>query len=120
MAKKDLYWFKHDSNARRDIKIMELLSDYGYQGYGWWWAILEIMREQSDYRLRLNAKLLAKELYADQEEIKYFIDDCIDKYELFESDGKCFWSPSFINRMNAYDNVCEKRREAAYKSHINR
>jgi hypothetical protein len=120
MAKKqDVYWFKHDANARRDQKILMLRTVYGAEGYGWWWMLLEMMRESSDYRLKLTGKYamltLAKELGAEPEKLKEFISDCIKEFELFDSDAeeKYFWSPSLLRRMRAYEEVISKRREAA-------
>ena len=117
MARKDVYWFKHDGNARRDQKILEMRSVYGAEGYGWWWMLLEMMREASDYRLKLTGKYaiptLAQELNADPERLQAFITDCIEEFELFQSDGKCFWSPSFLRRMENYNKLVDIRREAA-------
>ena len=117
MARNETYWFKHDFNARRDQKILERRSVYGSEGYGWWWMLLELMREASDYKLKLTGKYaiptLAKELDAEPEMLKEFISDCINEFDLFESDEKYFWSNSFLRRMDAYDTVVGKRRQAA-------
>jgi hypothetical protein len=117
MARNETYWFKHDFNARRDQKILEMRSVYGAEGYGWWWMLIEMMRESSDYKLKLSGKYaiptLAKELDTDPAQLQQFIDDCIHEFELFQSDKKTFWSPSLMRRMTAYNDVIEKRREAA-------
>lgn len=118
MAKKlDVYWFKHDANARRDQKILMLRTVYGAEGYGWWWMLIEMMRESSDYRLKMSGKYaiatLAQELGADPERLKEFIQDCIEEFELFQADDDYFWSPSLLRRMRAYDEMIDKRREAA-------
>lgn len=115
--KQDVYWFKHDFNARRDQKILMMRSVYGAEGYGWWWMLVEMMREASNYSLKLTGKYamqsIAKELEADPARLKEFISDCIKEFELFESDGETFWSPSLNRRMDAYNEVIEKKREAA-------
>jgi uncharacterized protein YdaU (DUF1376 family) len=36
-------WFKHDYSAAEDDKILELRSEYGWEGYGIFFAILEYM-----------------------------------------------------------------------------
>ena len=46
---KDAYYFPHDSNARHDPKIVAMTAVYGMAGYGYYWAIIEILREQKDY-----------------------------------------------------------------------
>lgn len=114
--KKDVFWFKHDANARRDQKILTMRLVYGAEGYGWWWMLIELMREDSNNRLKLSGKhtmpTLAKELDADPEKLKEFIMDCINEFGLFESDGEYFWSPSLLRRVEAYNELCEKRRAA--------
>ena len=48
---KEAYYFSHDANARNDIKIKAMMSRYGYEGYGMYWAIVEMLRETKDYEL---------------------------------------------------------------------
>ena len=45
---KESYWFKHDHNARGDEKILELRSEFGAEGYGVFWMIVETMAENSN------------------------------------------------------------------------
>jgi len=120
MAKKqEVYWFKHDGNARRDQKILEMRLVYGAEGYGWYWMLIELMREATDYKLKLSGKYaiptLAKELGAEPDKLKQFIDDCIKEFELFQGDDKYFWSPSLIKRMSVYDEKVEQCRAAVNK-----
>jgi hypothetical protein len=117
--KKDVYWFTHDSNAHRDQKILEMISVYGMEGYGWWWTLLELMRETTDFKLKIKGKYaiptLANELRTTPERLTAFINDCVGEFELFESDGQYFCSPSFNKRMQNYKDVIDKRRDAANK-----
>jgi hypothetical protein len=117
MAKQEVYWFKHDGNAHRDIKIIEMMGVYGAEGYGWFWILLELMREATDYKLKYagkyGIKTLAQEMRAEPERLKEFIDDCINEFELFQADDKYFWSPSFLRRMSAYNQVIETKKQAA-------
>lgn len=113
MAKQEVYWFKHDGNAHRDIKILEMRSAYGCEGYGWYWILIELMREATDYKLKRNGKYLAIELNTDPDTLNQFIDECINEYELFQADEKYFWSPALIRRMDAYTKVIETKKAAA-------
>jgi len=111
---KDAYYFSHDANAQNDEKILELRADYGWEGYGLFWAIIEIMRNQSNYKLKHNDRLpkkLAIQLNVDQEFIKNFIEDCIE-YELFKKEDGYIYSESLMRRMKKY----KKRRDAARKA----
>ena len=49
---KDAYYFSHDSNARNDEKIMAMRSVYGLPGYAMYFMIVEILREQSNYKIK--------------------------------------------------------------------
>ena len=51
---KDAYYFSHDSNARNDQRIMKIRMKYGIEGYGIYFGIIEILREQTDYKLTMD------------------------------------------------------------------
>ena len=51
---KDVYYFSHDCNARNDEKILAMRSVYGLEGYAMFFMIVEIMREQNEYKLEMN------------------------------------------------------------------
>ncbi len=44
----DAYWFDHDYNARNDDKVLELRSEFGAEGYGVYWMIIETMAENAN------------------------------------------------------------------------
>ncbi len=117
--KKDVYWFPHDANARRDQKITMMRLVYGAEGYGWYWMLIELMREEDEHKLRLTGKYtmsaLARELDTEPEKIDKYITDCISEFELFQTDWEYFWSPSLVKRMQKYHDTIEKRKEAAHK-----
>lgn len=116
---KDAYFFSHDCNARNDQKILELRSVYGYEGYGRFWALVEMMREEADYKIMLTEYVwnaLALQLQCDSETAHKFVSDCIEKFHLFQSDGKAFWSTSLHRRMNVFDEKSSRRKEAAKKA----
>lgn len=114
---KDAYYFSHDSNAKADPKILAMLSVYGMLGYGWYWAIIEMLREQEGYMMDITGKYsynaFALTLMCDVETAHKFINDCVNEFKLFESDGKYFWSESLIRRMKNWEEKSEKARQAA-------
>lgn len=116
---KDAFWFPHDSNARYDKKILAMRSGFGFEGYGWYWAIIEMMRDEKDYRLNMGQKyffqVLAKELETTPERAESFILECIEEFGLFKSDGMEFWSESLIRRMEKKDEIRDKRSRAGKK-----
>ena len=115
---KECYYFSHDSNARSDPKIMAMLNVYGMEGYGRWWTLIEILREQTDYRLKLckwSTNALAMAMLCDANSAEKFIHDCIDEFELLKSDGKHFWSESLIRRMEIKEEKRQQKIEAGRK-----
>lgn len=116
---KDAYYFSHDSNARYDPKILSMISVYGMAGYGWYWVIIEILREQENYKFKIvkehSYNAIAMQMQCDCNATKKFIDDCIKEFELFVSDGEFFWSESLLNRMEILANKRQKMQENAAK-----
>lgn len=100
---KSTYYFSHDSNARHDIKIQALRSVYGTSGYGKYWIIIEMLRESTNYKLKLNNKVLlialSREFDCSTDEVQIFLNDCIYDFGLFICDDDFFWSDSLLQRM---------------------
>ena len=113
---KDAYYFSHDSNARHDPKICMMRSDYGGEGYGWYWIIVEMLRDETEYKMRLQfvRYAVAMQLQCAPDAAEKYIDDCIKRYELFASDGDFFWSNSLIRRMEKRQVKSQKARKSAF------
>lgn len=112
---KDAYYIKHDCNSRRDIKIMAMLSEYGMAGYGMYWTIVEIMREQNNYKLKKNKFLfavLSKDLMCTPKESEKFIKSCIEDYDLLVDSEDYIYSESLLRRMEKLDELKAKRSAA--------
>ena len=113
---KDSYYFKHDQNARHDPKIQVLIEDYGLEGYGRFWVIVEMLRENDKHKLENKNFVwlcLAHELKAPVLEVKKFIKDCVEKYELFIQEDGFFYSAALLKRMAVLDELRAKRKRAA-------
>ncbi len=115
---KEVYYFSHDANARHDPNILKMRRLYGSEGYGWYWMIVEMMREQTDYRIEYTGSEddcipLAMQMLCTEQQVHCFINDCISKFLLFNTDGQHLWSDSLLKRMELKDDLKEKRREAA-------
>jgi hypothetical protein len=117
MAKKAPF-FSHDMNARHDPKVSAMRCVYGAEGYGWFWMLVELMAESDGYKLgggKYANTAYAMQLQCKPDQVHQFITDCINEFELFETDGEYFWSNSLRNRMQYRDTVAEKRSVAAKK-----
>lgn len=114
---KETYYFSHDSNALTDTKILNMRADYGLEGYGLYWAIIEMMRNEEDYKLALNKNTYRaiKTLTNTTIDIEKFINDCLEDYELFEQDDEKFYSNSLLRRMQEKEKKSVIAREKAEK-----
>ena len=89
-------YFPHNNNARNDEKIIGVRMDYGCEGYGIYFMLLERLSESSDNTCIANYKVLSYEFQCDAETVKAIVEN----YGLFTftEDGKRFYSPSFNER----------------------
>ena len=114
---KDAYYFPHDSNASQDPKILQMRSVYGAEGYGWYWMIIEMMREQEDYLLPIEGKYAcnayAMRLQCDSIKLHEYINDCVSEFHLFEEKDGSIFSRSLNRRMENYTERSDKARKAA-------
>ena len=112
---KDAYWFTHDSNSRHDPRIIKLRRTHGAEGYGVFFMIIEILREQEDYTLDFNDESImdiAYEIQVDNGKVN----DIICNYNLFTVDEDVFYSNSLKRRMEKLDLIKEKRSYAGQMS----
>jgi hypothetical protein len=107
-------WFRHDSNAKDDHKVVVMIDRLGMEGYGTFWILIETLREQKNYTYPLSlVPILARRSGGDKDVMMQVITD----YDLFEiSDDESFYSPSLLRRMSAYDDIVEKKRIAGKRS----
>jgi hypothetical protein len=109
---KESFYFSHDANAHIDDKILELRSEYGWEGYGIFWVLIEILRSQSDYSYeRSKMAGLSIATAKPKDWLIEYIDYCIDLGLFVEKDGE-FYSESLMIRMEQIDEKRRKRAEA--------
>ena len=109
--KKEAYYFSHDANAKDDPKILRLRMELGWEGYGLFWALIELLRNESDHRMRTHYKSIAFALQTQEDSIKKIIND----FDLFALEDEYFWSESLLKRMELKEERSEKARESAKK-----
>ncbi|MFC0271101.1 Lin1244/Lin1753 domain-containing protein [Metabacillus herbersteinensis] len=113
---KEAYYFSHDSNARHDPKILSMRSVYGSEGYGWYWIIIEMLREQENHKIEITKYVwnaLAMQTQCNADAMQSYVEDCIKEFKLLNSDGEFFWSDSLNRRMELKSDKSEKARKAA-------
>jgi len=110
--KKESFYFSHDANAHIDEKILELRSEYNWEGYGIFWVLIEILRSQTDYTYNLTKMAgLSIAIGKPKQWLQDFIKYCID-LELFVENNGEFYSESLMKRMEQIDKSRQKRAEA--------
>jgi hypothetical protein len=105
---KDTFFFPHDFGARNDPKLQNVLMEHGCEGLGVFWCVVEQIYEQGGSLPLSNCKSIAFALHVECSVVESVVND----FDLFNNDGKVFWSESIKCRLNKRAEISEKRREA--------
>ena len=113
---KDTIYFRHDFNANQDIKIKTMRRSFGWEGYGWYWYILETMRAEEGGMLPMVdiAGVLADDLRVDEERVKEYLNLCI-KLELFKHANGKLYSERLVADINHMHEARIKNQENGKK-----
>lgn len=108
---KDAFYFPHFCNARHDRKIQRLRLELGVEGYGIFFMLLEVLRDQTDFSYPLDdIQLLSKEFDTSEQKVRTVI--C--NYNLFEVDTKNnFFSPKMLVYLEPFFAMKNQRKQAA-------
>jgi hypothetical protein len=111
--KKDAFYFPHFANARHDRKLKRVQKELGLEGYAIYFQLLEVLREQLDFKYPFNdVDLLADEMGTSEPKIKAVI--C--NYDLFTLDEDSnFFSIKQLYYLQPYIEKTQRARIAAKK-----
>jgi len=111
-------WFKHDYNSRNDRKLVTLRREYGMEGIGIYWTLVEMMYENNGFLPFSRIKDIAFELRIREKKLL----DILENYELFQSNFSesdsitpQFYSESILKRLGGKMEKSVKARESADK-----
>ena len=107
-------YFPHDSNAHEDMRIIELRMEYGWEAYGLFWALLEVMRIADNYSISDNIKPLAYKFQVDPDKLQAIIERCLELNLLTKSDSMLFCK-ELNERMLAVESKSANAKKAAEK-----
>ena len=107
---KETFYFSHDYNAQHDEKILKLMADLGWEGYGLFWGLIEKLYGAGGY-LTTDYKSLSFGMRTQYERIQSVIED----YELFAIQDSKFYSKSVLERLTARKERSEKARISVQK-----
>ena len=113
IMKKDAFYFPHFANARHDRKLKRVQKELGLEGYAIYFQLLEVLREQLDFKYPFNdVDLLADEMGTSEPKIKAVI--C--NYDLFTIDEDSnFFSIKQLYYLQPYIEKTQRARLAAKK-----
>ena len=109
---KEAYYFSHDANARHDEKILELRAEYGWEGYGIYWAVIESLRDADGYKY--NRKRLAG-LALSLGVPKALLESVLFDFDLFRSDDEYVWSERLLRTMAKKEELSKAAKDKAAK-----
>jgi uncharacterized protein YdaU (DUF1376 family) len=104
-------FFNHDSTARLDIRVIKLRSKLGYEGYGIFWALLEMLFTEENKLCVDDYYELAFGLQCDPAILIQVIED----FDLFVIEDNCFYSRRLNNHIEEINKKSNKAKESANK-----
>lgn len=113
------YYFQHDYNPTTDAKIQAMLSVYGDWGYGLFWRLIEMMHREGDHSILMKRYVFtsfAQHKSTSVEQVEKFVNDCVNEFELFVSDGSKFWSERVNRNIGKREEISVSRSKAGKAS----
>lgn len=104
-------FFNHDSNARNDLKLIKLRKHGGWEFYGIYFAILELLFSEENKLCIEDYETLAFGLQCDTDKLKQVIED----FDLFVIEGKCFYSKRLYEHIEEINLKSKKAKESVNK-----
>ena len=104
-------YFPHDSNARNDIKLIKVRAKYGYEGFGIYFALIELLFTENNKLCVDDFETLAFGLNCNADILK----DIILNFDLFIVDDNCFYSKRLDNTLDEINKRSLKASENAKK-----
>lgn len=102
-------YFRHDYNARNDIKLQSVITKHGAVGIGVYWIIVEMLY-QNGGELPLDiARNISVAYFTDFKVVESVIND----FDLFENDGNVFWSVRIRQMIDNTKKVSDARKAAS-------
>ena len=104
-------YFNHDSTARNDYRIIKLRATLGYEGYGVFWAVLELLFTEENKICISQYNILSYGLQCDSKILKQVIED----FDLFVIEDGCFYSRRLNNQIEEINNKSSRAKANASK-----
>ena len=92
---KDSYYFRHDNTSLTDEKLIELRMEMGFEGYGIFWAILELLHKEGGF-MRTHYERIAFAITTQNDKVQRIIEG----FGLFQIEGEQFSSNRMLADLN--------------------
>jgi len=110
--KYDVY-FPHKAGARNDPKLVKVFLKFEWRGVGIYWALMEILRESSEYRYPAeDLDALAHTLSLKSDELVEILSLFV-KVDLLKKEGGFYYSSGLLENMKKVHEKSEKARASA-------
>lgn len=119
---KETYYFAHDYEPTADPKIQALIQEYGWEGYGLFWRITEMLHSDHSHKLPKKNYIFSslKTKSTNAEQVATIVESCITEFELFESDGSFIWSNRVDRNIIKRQSLSSSRSDAGKASALKR
>jgi hypothetical protein len=114
-------WFPHDTDCTTDPKLNALIDDFGAEGYGIYWHIIELLHAEPTGFLPAKKyvyKSIAKTVKAKADTVERLVNACLTDYDLFiKGSGEAdeFTSKRVLKNKTRRLEIVEKKRESGRK-----
>ena len=106
-------WFKHDIDSRLGLKMSAFLSDFGAEGYGIFWIIVETLYRTEGHRLAKDSKTYHVLENCSKSKLALAVIEKAIELGLFEASKDWFWSPRVLEELGKqaehYQDIKAKR-----------
>jgi hypothetical protein len=112
---KESYYFAHDYEPTSDPKIAALIAEYGAEGYGIYWRIIEMLHSNPEHKIPKKKYIfiaLAKQLITNDNKIELVINYATEVCELFLEDSEFIISKRVLRNFEKREEISEKRSTA--------
>lgn len=107
MSKKDSFWFRHDANSGRGMRMLKMKRIHGFWGVGVYWEVVEMLRMHDRYKHQadeLSLQMLAELIHCDVPKFLTFFKDSVG-LGLIQRNKTHFWVEALCENMKAWDSA---------------
>ena len=112
-------WFRHDADARHDARIIKLRAEFGYEAYGLYWGIVEMMTDAENCAIDHDINVLQVGLGICLANARLLLEQTIEtclELGLFQlTENGLLYSASLRSRLQKYNQIRRKRAESGKK-----